>query len=108
MVGVVGLIWVTREQDSFFAQDWTGQISLKGLRNFLFSRNGRRTLNPHGEEALQRRLEPCGPASAIHPSRLRCAPPQDEVWQKFPARKMKICSSALHRAAPSGKNGTSP
>jgi hypothetical protein len=42
MAGVLGLIWVSREGDSFFAQDWTGQISLKGLGNFLFWRNGRR------------------------------------------------------------------
>jgi hypothetical protein len=41
MAGVLGLIWVSREQDSFFAQGWAGQISLKGLRNFLFWRNGR-------------------------------------------------------------------
>jgi hypothetical protein len=29
MSGVLGLIWVSRERDSFFAQGWTGQISLK-------------------------------------------------------------------------------
>jgi hypothetical protein len=38
MAGFVGLIW----GDSFFALDWTGQISLKGLRNFLFWRSGRK------------------------------------------------------------------
>jgi hypothetical protein len=42
MARFVGLIWVSREGDSFFAQDWTGQISLKGLRNFLFWRSGRK------------------------------------------------------------------
>ena len=36
-------------------------------------------LDPHGEEARKRRLEPCGPARAIHPSRRRYAAPQDEV-----------------------------
>ena len=29
MARVLRLIWVAREQDSFFARDWTGQISLK-------------------------------------------------------------------------------
>jgi hypothetical protein len=29
MAQVLGLIWVSREEDSFFARDWTGQISLK-------------------------------------------------------------------------------
>jgi hypothetical protein len=41
MAQVLGLIWVSREGVSFLAQDWTGQISLKGLRNFLFWRNAR-------------------------------------------------------------------
>jgi hypothetical protein len=42
MAGFLEVIWVSREADSFFAQDWTGQISLKGLRNFLFWRSGSR------------------------------------------------------------------
>jgi hypothetical protein len=29
MVGVLGLIWLSREADCFFARGWTGQISLK-------------------------------------------------------------------------------
>jgi hypothetical protein len=39
---VLGLICGAREGNSFFAQDWTGQISLKRLRNFLFARSARR------------------------------------------------------------------
>jgi hypothetical protein len=72
MAQVLGLIWVSREGVSFFAQDWTGQISLKGLRNFLFWRNGSGSLDPHGEEARKRRLEPCRPPPlhlGFHPSR---------------------------------------
>jgi hypothetical protein len=38
MAQVLGLIWASREADSFFAADWTGQITLKGLKNFLFWR----------------------------------------------------------------------
>jgi hypothetical protein len=67
------------------------------LRNFLFARNARKPLTPHGEEARKRRLEPCRPRCRILAFILRdgaYAPPQDEVWQK-----MKACSSALHRAA---------
>ena len=44
MARVLGLIWVSREGDSFLPHGWTGQISLKGLGNFLFWRSGRRRL----------------------------------------------------------------
>jgi hypothetical protein len=46
MAQVLGLIWVSREADSFFPQGWTGQISLKRLRNFLSTRNGCQTHQP--------------------------------------------------------------
>ena len=32
------LIWVKREVEYFFKQDWTGQISLKALDKFDFAR----------------------------------------------------------------------
>jgi hypothetical protein len=79
MARVLGLIWVSREADSFFPQDWTGQISLKGLRNFLFKRSGCRTLTPHGEAACSAVAGRCRPPPlhlGLHPSRriaLRCS-----------------------------------
>src|SRR5689334_5523630 len=39
MAGVLGLIWVSHEANCFFLRDWTGQISLKRLRNSLLARN---------------------------------------------------------------------
>jgi hypothetical protein len=38
MAGVVGLIWGVQKTDSFCAPDWTGQISLKGLKKSVFAR----------------------------------------------------------------------
>src|SRR5437899_12385386 len=59
---------------------------------------------------VRRRLAPArtmqAPARATHSSRRRFAAPPDDIRQTSSGAKMKICSSALHRAAPSGKNGT--
>jgi hypothetical protein len=56
-------------------------------------------LTPHGEEPRKRRLEPCGPACAAHPSRRgEGAAPQDEVFRS-PSRPL---------FATSGRNTTSP
>jgi hypothetical protein len=38
MAGVVGVIWVCREEVYFFKQGWTGQITLKLLQKIDFSR----------------------------------------------------------------------
>jgi hypothetical protein len=38
MAGVLGLIWGAEEAVSFFTQDWTGQIALKGLRKLVSAR----------------------------------------------------------------------
>ena len=46
-------------------------ISLALPRRRAVSAQERVSRNPHGEEARKRRLEPCGPTRAIHPSRRR-------------------------------------
>jgi hypothetical protein len=38
MAGVVGVIWVSREEVYFCRRDWTGQITLKLLRKIDLSR----------------------------------------------------------------------
>jgi hypothetical protein len=40
MAGVVGVIWVSREEVYFFGRDWTGQITLKPLQKINFPRIG--------------------------------------------------------------------
>jgi hypothetical protein len=40
MAGVVGVIWVSREELFFFNWDWTGQITLKSLQKINFRRIG--------------------------------------------------------------------
>jgi hypothetical protein len=40
MAGVVGVIWVSREEVYFFNRGWTGQITLKSLEKINFSRIG--------------------------------------------------------------------
>jgi hypothetical protein len=40
MAGVVGVIWVWREEVYFFGGDWTGQITLKFLPKMDFARIG--------------------------------------------------------------------
>jgi len=90
MSGVLGLIWVSREGDSFFAQGWTRQISLKGLRNFLFSRSARRVSDSVTHQFCREQL-----------GGLRCR--QSALWAAARTRnfgaKMKACSSALQRTA---------
>jgi hypothetical protein len=75
MAGFVRLIWVTREGDSFFAQDWTGQISLKGLRNFLFARNGCGRVSDSVTRQTGKHAADC----AVADPRLRAAPLEHEI-----------------------------
>jgi hypothetical protein len=40
MAGVVGVIWVWREEVYFFNRGWTGQITLKSLQKIDYPRIG--------------------------------------------------------------------
>jgi hypothetical protein len=59
MANHIHLICISEKQKYFYPRDWTGGITLIGLRKSGCTKNRIRPL-PHGEEAPLRRLEPSG------------------------------------------------